>query len=50
MQLQLHPFRKSKAVHLLDIAGPRPESQPVQGLDDLFFGIKPLIEGTGRTT
>ena len=50
MQLQLHPFRKPDAPHFFDIAGPRPESQPVQRVNDLLFRIKPLIEGTGRMT
>ena len=45
---KLHPFRKPDAPHLFDIAGPRPESQPVQSVNDLLIGTKPLVEGTGR--
>jgi len=40
MQLELDPFIEPHRPHFLHIPGPRPECEPVQGVDYLLVGCE----------
>ena len=50
MKLLLHPLGETDMPNLRDVAGPRPERQSIQCLQDLSIRAEFLFERIGRLT